>query len=378
LPTYPFERQRYWIESQALAEGSQHRPQSNKKLGIDDWFYIPVWKQSAPPLSSVPDAPAATEWWFVFANNDDSHTEILEKLKQENEHIVAIFPGQHFSQPHQDMYTINPHTRADYETLISTLRQRDQHPGKLIHLWSAGTHAEQTDVERFDQIQKFGFYSLLFLVQALGEQNITDPMQLVVVSTNLHDVNGDEELDPAKSTILGPCKVIPLEYPHITCRNIDVVMSDARGARSGMAGQLAAEINSAATDEVVAYRGRRRWVQTFDSAQLPPEDKKPSILRQNGTYLITGGLGGAGLVIARYLARSVQPNLILTGRTGLPDRSTWSQWLDERDEQDAEKSATFVTVAVAAGAEPLPDDGVMHRRGTRSADQALGIPLKRM
>jgi len=43
LPTYPFERQRYWIEE---TQANPVRVKSSaKRSNITDWFYVPSWKR---------------------------------------------------------------------------------------------------------------------------------------------------------------------------------------------------------------------------------------------------------------------------------------------------------------------------------------------
>ena len=176
--------------------------------------------------------------------------------------------------------------------------------------------------------QETGFYSVLLLAQALGEQYRTEPLHVVVVSSNLHDVTGTEELCPEKATLLGCCKVLPQEYPNMTCRSLDVVLA-AAGTRQleQLAEQITAEISAHADEPVVAYRGPHRWVQTFVPIRLDSEPTRPALLRDRGVYLITGGLGGIGLLLAEYLARTVQAKLVLTSRTGLPPRAEWEQLL---------------------------------------------------
>jgi len=51
----------------------------------------------------------------------------------------------------------------------------------------------------------------MFLTQALGQENLTDSTQLMVVVNNLYDITGDEQLSPEKATISGPC--IPKSIP---------------------------------------------------------------------------------------------------------------------------------------------------------------------
>jgi hypothetical protein len=83
----------------------------------------------------------------------------------------------------------------------------------------------------------------------------------------------------------------------------------------------------------VAYRAADRWVQRCEPVTLQSVGQGVA-LRPGGVYLITGGLGGLGLVFAEYLARTVQANLVLVSRISLPPRSNWKDWLPSRDEHD--------------------------------------------
>jgi len=83
-----------------------------------------------------------------------------------------------------------------------------------------------------------------------------------------------------------------------------------------------------AGDPVGAHRKGGWWTLALDPAPLElPETGAPSRLRESGVYLITGGLGGVGLTLAESLARAVRAKLILIGRTGLPVRAQWAEYL---------------------------------------------------
>jgi NAD(P)-dependent dehydrogenase (short-subunit alcohol dehydrogenase family) len=68
---------------------------------------------------------------------------------------------------------------------------------------------------------------------------------------------------------------------------------------------------------------------------LPQANTANSILREGGVYLITGGLGGIGLVLAEYLAQSVRARLVLLSRSRLLDRGRWQEWLSAHKDDDA-------------------------------------------
>ena len=184
--------------------------------------------------------------------------------------------------------------------------------------------------------QSLGFYSLLFLAQALEKQKITTSTQIMVVTNNMQDVVGNEKIYPEKSTVLGPCMVIPQEYPNITCRSIDVVIPQSGTKRvDKLVNQLITEAKIPSNNPVIAYRSGNRWMQTFKAVYLDETIKEKTRLRQEGVYLITGDLvDGLGLIFAEYLVETIQSRLILIGNSGIPEREEWEQWLINHDEQD--------------------------------------------
>lgn len=320
LPTYPFERQRYWIDPPSPQDAESKPASLEKKPDIADWFYVPSWKRSLLPL-----AESATErrTWLVFVDNSCLGASMVKRLEQQGNDVIQVTIGTEFRQVSDRAYAINPKVREHYEALFQDIGLE---PTPIIaHLWCVAPNLS------FAQSQELGFYSLLYLAQAIGDQGITNPLQIAVVSSNIQNVTGTEVLHPEKATVLGSVKVIPQEYSHLTCCCIDVVMPES-GAENQLIDQLIAEITTKSADSVVAYRGSYRWLPTFEPVRL--ETATPQTrLRQGGVYLITGGTGGIGLAIAEYLAETVQAKLALIGRS-LPAKSKWETWLQTYDEGD--------------------------------------------
>ena len=121
----------------------------------------------------------------------------------------------------------------------------------------------------------------------------------------------------------------PQEQPHVVCRSVDVSPGRAGGAQEQLAvDQVLAEATVPRPRTVVAYRGGRRWIQGFDPVRLGPVAAPTLCWRERGVYLIVGGLGRVGLLIAGHLARTVRARLVLVGLTPFPDRADCAQLAD--------------------------------------------------
>ena len=75
---------------------------------------------------------------------------------------------------------------------------------------------------------------------------------------------------------------------------------------------------------IFALRNEERWQRTIERFPLQSNANSDGgepfeRLREEGVYLITGGLGGIGLVIAEQLAKRVKAKLVLISRSGLPE-----------------------------------------------------------
>ncbi|MDF5732853.1 MAG: SDR family oxidoreductase, partial [Rhizonema sp. PD38] len=336
LPAYPFERQLFWIEPQKSADPVKtHLVSLDKNPDIRNWFYTPFWKSSMPPKLSHPDAARQKSCWLVFSDECGFSSRMVKRLEQKNQDVITVRVGKQFAKLSHSVYTLNPRQRDDYDILLKELHSLGKTPETILHMWSITPHMQTPlSMEFFEKSQDLGFYSLLFLTQALGQQNSTQPLQIGVLSNNMHEVTGVEVLHPEKATLLGPCKVIPQEYPHIRCRSIDVVIPESGIWEDKLIDQILSEFSVKSSNLVVAYRGNHRWVQNFELVQLDELLEGTPQLRSRGVYLITGGLGGIGLVLAEYLARTVQARLILIGRSALPEKDEWEQWIATHDDQD--------------------------------------------
>jgi acyl transferase domain-containing protein/acyl carrier protein len=335
LPTYPFERQRYWIEPTKIEANLIPQASLDKKKDIADWFYRPCWKQSIPPRLDQ-EIFSSQSCWLVFVDACGIGSQLVERLQQEHQDVIVVHLGDEFSQLSDRNYSINPTKDDHYNHLLKQMVLQSQKPTKIIHLWSI-TSPEQggLDLERVNLAQERGLYSLLFLAQALEKQNFTDSLQITIFSNHMQNITSEDLLCPEKASLLGAIKVIPLEYPHISCQSIDILVpKNESKSKEKLIEHLLAELTNTPDLIVLAYRGFHRWVQTYEPVRFERSLQDSLPIKANGVYLITGGLGAIGLTLAEYLAKSAKIKLILTRRSYFPPQVDWTQWLEDHDDQN--------------------------------------------
>ncbi|MGD2087723.1 MAG: SDR family NAD(P)-dependent oxidoreductase [Candidatus Aminicenantes bacterium] len=343
LPTYPFERQSYRIEGNPFRMGAELLQQKSlkvKKPDIADWFYLPSWKRSALlPSEPMKYLMKTRMCWMVFEDSCGLGLQLVKQLKQRDQDVIVVKPGATFEKTAEDqVYTLNPGKNTDYDSLFKELRAIGNIPQHILHLWSV-TQGEKRDGKDLDltaveRIQDSGFYSLLYLAQAIGKRDFDTPFRITALSNNMQNVNGEEEMCPEKATLLGAVKVIPQEYSNITCSSIDIVPLKDNWNDEHLVCQLMLEFSAEIPDKEVAYRSNYRWLPAYEPIRLERNKDSRTRLRKQGVYLITGGLGGIGLELAEHLAAQVGAKLILTGRSAFPAREEWEQWLETHDEAD--------------------------------------------
>lgn len=345
LPTYPFERQRYWVDPpEAGPEPAQPKPAPARKPQIQDWFYEPVWR---PGEGTRKNAAADTGGdWLIFSDDSALSVELTRQLRLNGRNIVTVCAGGNFTRSGRNGFVIRPDRVEDYVALLSGLEQGAGF-SKIIHLWTISGD-ERNGPESFDRVQSAGFYSLIFLAQALGRQGKIGGVEIEVVTDHLHPVAAGDCIQPEKATILGPVRVIPQEFPKIACRCIDISLPPAE-APGDLCSLLLAEFDFEMTDSVVAYRNGQRWVSRFEARPLPQPDDGAARLRENGVYLITGGSGGLGLVLAEHLARKAKARVVVTGRSPVPGRSEWQRLLEVNNTSVAARIRALQRIEEAGG-----------------------------
>lgn len=325
IPTYAFEHRRHWIEPGRGTAKTADEPASRdtdpttiaRIASVDDWFSRPTWIQA--PL--VPVRSDRKARWLVFADASPFSNAVLERLAKREAVVIVARPAAAFGKDRNGYFGIDPADAGHYRDLLNAMEQGGGLPDRILHLWSL--QSPRPDVKRHDGAQTLGFESLLLLAQALQHADPNREIRLGVATAGSLAVAGEAVPFPERAALVGPCRVVPREVPAVKAQLIDLSPNDLGDPM--LAERLLAECEAPPSDSLVALRGDVRWVQVLSSVQAQRPDNLPQLLRPNGVYLITGGLGDIALTLADYLTRQVKAKLALVGRGDLPPREVWSQ-----------------------------------------------------
>lgn len=318
LPTYPFERQSYWVEPSNAEE--QQYIGLKKKSDLADFFYVPVWKQliRLRARKSSGGTRMTGRKWLLFMDQCGLGSRIAEQLERDGQRVVLVRAGQQFNAESDRVFTVDPFNPAHYDAILEELRETRMLPDTIVHLWGL-THLQDGTKEAVTE-HELGFHSLIFLAQAIGNHAATESIRLEVVTSNLYRVGGEKICLPQKGIILGPCKVLPQEYANLRVQHIDVDLESLTGT-DHLVEILQHEFCQESDQTSVVLRDGNRWIQEFEPMKLQAPIESCSRLRQGGVYLLTGGLGGMALEIATYLAKNVNAKLVLVSRSGISHRA---------------------------------------------------------
>jgi len=344
LPTYPWDHQRHWIApGKALyAEGAGSGLPRIEDSG--EWFHAVDWSRAPAPARH-----AGARRVLVFAGDDAISTGFVEALEAGGHEVRVVREGAAYERRGPREFALPAGSARGYATLVDALQADDALEGEIVHLWNlGGSTSPSLTAAELDRT----FYGPFHLAKAIAENDPAGSLRWHVVTDGMQEVAGEGLPYPQKALTTGPCRVLAREVPGVVGRSVDLDASDAARAVEQLLDEVLGEVLGEDDAEVVAWRGRQRLIATPHGMALAKPAPSTQTLRDEGVFLVTGGLGGLGLVAARHLASAPGARLILLGRSGLPDRDDWEARLASHGERDAvNRRIQAVRDLEAAGAE---------------------------
>ncbi len=328
LPTYPFERQRYWIErTPAVAEGAapstpspslspESDSRSVRRDEISSWFYSPCWQSTPPAGIALRQRSKVTQCWLVIDGGDPLSNTLIAALRHGGANVVCISIGEGFTLVDGNA-TINPSDPIDFKLLWEQINTSGLWPDGLLCV--PGIEGKRVSYYDF----------ILQLLQAAGQRQ-RYLRRFEFITTSLESVSGETVEDGEDGELPGLARAIWTDLDGAECRCID--FESVEGSLEQSLQTVLEELSTTGPGLSIAYRRGRRWQKVWTPIALRQGAK--SAFRDGGVYLITGGGGGIGHVVAKHLLRHYGARVVIAGRTVLPDRSEWESWIAAHGEDN--------------------------------------------
>jgi malonyl CoA-acyl carrier protein transacylase len=309
LPTYPFERSSYWFElAVPIAKSHQSLETSS------DWLYEVEWQPQPRPSMSMVNPSVESGYWIIFADlNSAIGLSLATLLKECEQSCILVVPGKAYQSNEVEPWQINPERPEDFHRLLTETGEIHNLPCRgIVHLWgldNSSVDITTADSWSTDQLQSCG--SVLHLVQALNSANQTCPPRIWVVTKAAQPISATSFVAVTQAPLLGLGRVVALEHPEIWGGLIDLANSEA----SAQATDCFEEIWHPTREKEVAFRQGQRYVPRLVRHKNVPASVETLQLVSDATYLITGGLGGLGLKLAKWMVDQGARYLVLVGRS---------------------------------------------------------------
>ncbi|WP_413206151.1 beta-ketoacyl synthase N-terminal-like domain-containing protein [Rhodospirillum sp. A1_3_36] len=298
LPTYPFQRQSYWVEPGGRAAEPAPTAISGKTSGgakrpdIADWFHLPSWRAAATPSSRFD----GDEVFLLFHNGSQLADHMARDLTEGGRKLVTVQFGDSFKSSGDWDYLLKPTQPDDFTALFDDLFAKGRMPRHILYLWSEDSHFLPNHFDMSAHLQV-----PLSIAQALDWMAPEQPIDLLIIGHGLRDLPNESAAQMGKASIIGLVETLPWEQSAIRARAIDIPTPPevAKNHRQ-WARRLIRELNAPESDRVVALRGGNRWVHETRSARLE-SSQDPLVFDTERACVLTGGMSEIGLGFAQRL-----------------------------------------------------------------------------
>ncbi len=343
LPTYAFDRQRYW-----LGNSTRRAVPGGDRIG--DWFYEVEWPEV--PRASDEGAATVSGRWLIMSDRGGVGEALAAALSTRGQVCTVL--------------------AATGEASAAAEHLGESQPLRGV-VYLGGLDAEVDASSSAPEVEERTLAAtapVLQLVQGLARRGESAHLWIVTRGACAVDTAGSAA--PCQSALWGLGRVVGLEHPSLWGGLVDL---DPAGSASEVEALVRELLWPDAEAELCLRQGRRHGARLV-SASVPALPR-PLALSSEGSYLVTGGLGGLGLEVARWLVGHGARHLVLTGRRGAATPGA-TEAVASLQAQGAEVRVAAVDVADGGAMAELlskqtpPVRGVVHAAGVGPSQPIVG------
>ncbi|MDD4111512.1 MAG: SDR family NAD(P)-dependent oxidoreductase [Herbinix sp.] len=329
LPTYPFQRERCWIDSNKESEAI-----------LDCCYHVIGWSKQTI-TNKIESLTGKTV--LVFKDKKHESEEIIQCLRSEGLEVIEVENSRKYKKINDHTYNIG---NSYDDTLMLMKETESRNISYILHMATISKGQEIKDMAQLRNSQENGVFRLFYLAKAIFKLEISK-ISIFVVSKNVNEVTGDEEeINPENATIFGLSSVLSKEFSDIQFRCIDV---DSKNTKNDVLDEM--KIESESGIDIVAYRNGYRFIKELKDIDIKSLKDNLVEIKDGNTYLITGGMGEIGLEVAKYIATKAKVKIGLLSRRGLPDRLCWNDIIKKNEDVDIIQRIISIKSIEALGSE---------------------------
>ncbi|MBJ7328821.1 MAG: SDR family NAD(P)-dependent oxidoreductase, partial [Solirubrobacteraceae bacterium] len=310
---------------------------------LEDKLFEAAWQSAASPAPT----DDASGRWLLLAGEASAHAVPVEQLARELRaagHRIEF--GQHG-------------TEHEVAEAVAGLAARDDRPPLGVVLVTPTLDPSDVGSDAALELAERLVVAVARVGRVIGDTAFDAPVRLwILTRAGLH---------PAMAALRAAVRVLAFEHPALQATLVDV---DPQTTDETALAAAVTELRGGAADDEISWPAEGRRVRRLARVTLTEASEPPPSAIRDGAYIVTGGLGGLGLVVARWLAAGGATRIVLSGRSAPSPEA--QHVIDElRDDGvevqvvrgDIARPATAPALVDTATAGDIPLRGVVHAAG---------------
>ena len=289
LPSYPFRKDRHWVSI----------PKRSFILNsIYTQMLTPTWKKYEKYIEQ--DMSCCKKKILIFSHGNKP---IEDMIKQKHHDVVLVKIGDRFCQTDGSNFIARANEN-DFLHIFKTVSDID----KILYI--STTTDSQTFYDSDSLTIHLAFFK--FLLDVKSDKTI----DVTVVTNNACSVLPEEPINPYQSAVLGMFKCMIWETPSINYHCVDINYNSSKSL-------IAKQILFPDESFLIAIRNNNRYLEEINFINKNKYKVCDTSIKENGVYLICGGLGRLGMIISDWISKQANTTIISIGRSSFPPRETW-------------------------------------------------------